>query len=95
MLGNTVSDGHYQFDLGFNSLNDSLGGEGRRHVDNGGVALGHLFGFSAVFEDRKAQMGASSLFGVDTADHLGSIGQSLFCLKCSLNTKNTSFPVIP
>lgn len=34
VLGDTVGDGNDEVQLGFNGLDDGVGGEGGRHVDN-------------------------------------------------------------
>jgi hypothetical protein len=44
-LGDTLSDGHDQGDLGFDGFEDGTGSEGRRDVDDGSVGVLVLLGF--------------------------------------------------
>ena len=52
--GNAFGDGDDELDAGVDGFHDGVGGEGRRHEDDGGGGAGLLDGFAHGVEDGKA-----------------------------------------
>lgn len=75
-LRDSLGDGDDESDLSLNGLEDSISGSGRRNVDDGSVGLGVLDGVLDGSENGETEMGGSSLLGVDTSNHLGSVVES-------------------
>ena len=75
--GNALGDADDQLDLGGDRLGDGVGGEGRRHIDDGGVGAGALLRLSDGVVDRQAEMLAAALPRRDAGDHLGAVGERL------------------
>ena len=73
-----------QFNLGFNSFHNGSGSEGRGDVHNRCFAVSVLFGLSDVLEHWESQVHLSSLLGVDSSNHVGSIGNGLLSVKGTL-----------
>src|SRR6266568_3979738 len=72
-----LGDAHDQRDLGLDRLADRVGGGGRRHVDDAGVAFGLPAGFGDGVEHRQAEMDRAALARRGAADHAGAVGDRL------------------
>ena len=77
VLRDAVGDDHDEADFRFEGLENGFGGEGRRHVDDAGVAVGRLLGVPAVLEDREPEVLLAGLLGRHSADHLSLVLQRL------------------
>jgi hypothetical protein len=77
-------DAHDQRHLRVDRLQDGIGREGRRHVDDAGVGAGCLDRFLHRIEDGKADMGLAAFAGGDAADHLGAVGDRLLGMESAL-----------
>lgn len=81
---NSLSNAHNEVHLSLDGLKDSVGSERWRHVDNGGISTSLLLCVSDVSEDRKSEMLRASLFVIDTANHLSSVGNCLLSVESAL-----------
>ena len=82
--GNTFGDRNDHLHFGVNRFQNTVGGKGRRHIDDGGVGLCHVFRLVYGIEHRQIQMGLPTLARRHTANHLGAIGNGLFRVKGTL-----------
>ena len=79
-----LSDTDYEVHLSFDSLQDGVGSEGRRNVDDGSLSIGGGLGLSHGAEDGKAEMLGASFAFVDAADDLGAVGKGLLSMESTL-----------
>ena len=75
---NALGDRDDQLDLGVDRLEDRVGGERRRHIDDRRGRAGRMFRFLDGVEHRQADMRRAALARRHTADHLRTIGKRLF-----------------
>ncbi len=83
---NALRDADHQRDLGIDRLQDGVGGEGWRHIDDGRIGAGLRDRLGYRVEDRNVQVPGAALAGGDAADHLGPIGDRLLGMKGPLGT---------
>ena len=76
------ADDHFHF--GVNRLEDRICGKRGRHIDDGGVGFGGVFGLVHGVEHRQVQMRHAAFAGRDAAHHLGAIGDRLFGVERAL-----------
>ena len=86
---NALSDTYNQFDLGLDSLLDRVGSEGSGHVDDRRLAASVLLGLAHSAEHWKIQVGRPGLPVVNTAHHLGSVGDGLLGVEGTVLTRDT------
>ena len=79
-----LGDADDQRQPGVDRLEDGIGGEWRRHIDDGGIGAGGLDGFANGIEHRQVEVGGAALTGGDAADHLGAVGDGLLGMECPL-----------
>jgi hypothetical protein len=65
------------FDAGGDGLEDGVGRERRRHVDDRGVGAGGLHRVGDGVEDGHVSELLAALAGGDAADHVGAVGEHL------------------
>ena len=79
-----LGDADDKRDFGIDRFEDRVGGKGRRHIDDAGVAPG--FGARLVnrVEHRQIEMAGPAFSRGDAADHLGAVGDRLLGVKRAL-----------
>ena len=85
--GDALSDANDEVHLGLDSLQNGVGSEGRRNVDNGSLSVSGSLGLGNGAEDGKAEMLSASFAFVDTTDDLGAVGKSLLGMEGTLYQK--------
>ncbi len=74
---NAFGDADDQRDAGVGGFHDGVGGERRRHEDDGGVRAGCLDGFGDGIEHRAGRDACAAFAGRDAADDFGAVGDGL------------------
>mmetsp|Transcript_4825 Transcript_4825/g.12161 ORF Transcript_4825/g.12161 Transcript_4825/m.12161 type:complete len:305 (+) Transcript_4825:47-961(+) len=84
LLGNTLSNAYNKGDLGLNGVQDRVRGKRRRNVYDCCVRLDTIHGLLHSVENRKSKVSTSTLLGSHSANHLGSVGNSLLGVESTL-----------
>ena len=82
--GDTLSDADNEVHLSLDSLQDGVGGEGRGHINDGGLGIGGGLGVLHGAEDGQTEMLGASLTLVDATNDLGAIGKCLLSVESTL-----------
>ncbi len=81
---NALGDAHHQLDAGIGRLEDGVGGERRRHIDDAGGGAGLSDGIGHGVEHRQVQVFFTATAGRDAADHLRAVLDALFGMERAL-----------
>jgi hypothetical protein len=84
LLGNALSDGNDQGDLGLNGLQDGTGSHGRRDIDDGSIGLDLTGCIGDSVEDGETQVSLTTLLGGDTSNHVGAVLNGLLGVESTL-----------
>mmetsp|Transcript_22445 Transcript_22445/g.39819 ORF Transcript_22445/g.39819 Transcript_22445/m.39819 type:complete len:372 (+) Transcript_22445:906-2021(+) len=77
VLGNTLSDADNEVNLSLDSIDDGRGSERRGDIDDASSGTSGGLGLLNGVEDRETEVGAATLLGGNTTNHLSAIGNSL------------------
>ncbi len=75
--GDAFGDADDQGESGVGSFHDGVGGEGRRHEDDGGVRAGGFDAFGDGVEYRTIEVLLATFAGSDSAHYIGAVGDGL------------------
>ena len=82
--GDALGNAHDEVHLGLDSLENSVSGERRRHVDDGSLGISGGLGLGDRAENGQAQVLSAGLALVDTTDDLGAVGEGLLGVESTL-----------
>lgn len=85
--GDSLGDANHEVHFSLDGLENSVGSERRRHIDDGSLGSGGGLGFSAVLEDGEVEVGGSGLSLVNSSDDLSAIGDRLLGVEGALKDK--------
>src|SRR3546814_7546520 len=74
---NAFGDADDQFHLGVDGLQNGVGRERRRHIDDASICTGLFNSLRHGVEHRQVEVGGAALAGGHAADHLGAVGDRL------------------
>src|SRR5262249_61791786 len=82
--GYALGDAHDERHPCFDGFQDSVGSEGRRHIDGAGVGVSFGHRLAYRIEHRKPEMHGTAFARRHTPDHARAIGDGLLRMKASL-----------
>ena len=87
--GDALGDADGETDLGLHGVNDGLGGEGWRDVDDGGIGLDVGGGLGNRVENGQTKMLLASLLWSHTTDNISAVGQGTLSVEGTLFSGKT------
>ena len=81
---NALGDAHHELDAGIGRLEDRVGRERRRHVDDAGGGAGFFDRIRHGVEHRQVQVLLAAAAGRDAADHLRAVLDALLGVERAL-----------